>query len=235
MTEANAASSPRRSIVFPLVVGSFVLAQVLLVAVARHDTLSVSVWPNTNPAPDFWGARDIGQTFVSSCPNIGRIDLFFGTHGRAASYRIVLELFETGAPDRILASSAVEASSLRNNLFNEFRFPAVRGTRGKRLSLRLRAPEATAADAMTVWTNAGDVYPDGAMVYNGAPAPGDLIFRVYARRTVLSEIGRITARNPGFLGRPALFVAAVILLEAALIGALAAITGRILERRGGGV
>lgn len=233
MTDAKAASTSRRAVVLSVVIGAFVLMQVMLVAVAKVDTLYMSTWPNTDPSPDFWGSCDIGQTFVSSSPNIGRIDLFFGTHGRAASYRIGFELFEAGAPPTILAVSSIEASSLRNNLFNEFRFPTVRGTRGKKLFVRLLAPDATAADAMALWMNAGDVLPDGTMVYNGVPASGDLIFRVYARRTILSELGRITARNPGILGRPELLVVIILLLEAAFIWALASIVDRILERRDG--
>jgi hypothetical protein len=231
MTNAKAASTSRRAGVFFFVIGAFILMQVILVAVAKHDTLIMNTWPNTNPSPDFWGACDIGQTFVSSSPNIGRIDLFFGTHGRSASYRIGFELFEAGAPPILLAASGIEASALRNNLFNEIRFPTVRGTRGKRLYFRLLAPEATAADAMALWMNTGDILPDGAMIYNGAPASGDIIFRVYARRTILSELGRIVAGNPGLLGRPALFVVVILLLEAAFIWALAAIVDRILERR----
>ena len=103
MTDAKAASTSRRAVVLSVVIGAFVLMQVMLVAVAKVDTLYMSTWPNTDPSPDFWGSCDIGQTFVSSSPNIGRIDLFFGTHGRAASYRIGFELFEAGAPRTLLA------------------------------------------------------------------------------------------------------------------------------------
>jgi hypothetical protein len=235
MTDAKAAPTSRRAVVLFSVIGAFVLMQVILVAVVKRDTLYMNVWPNTHPSPDFWGSCDVGQTFVSSSPNIGRIDLFFATHGRDAPYRIMFELFEDGNPRRILASSSIDGSALRNNLFNEFRFPVVRGIRGKKLFFHILAPSATPANAMALWMNTGDILPEGSMIYNGAPAAGDLIFRVYARRTIASELGRIVAHNPGLLGRPALFVVVALLLEAAFILALAALVDRILERRGGDV
>jgi hypothetical protein len=235
MTDAKTPARETRILVRSVVVGLFVLMQAILVFFVKHDTLDMDIRPNTRPSPDFYGAIDIGQTFVARGANIGRIDLLFGTHGRAVSHRIGFELYETGAAKTLVAESGIDGAALRDNLFGAFRFDVVRGTRGKRYLIRLVAPEATAADAVAVWTNSDDVYRDGTMMYNGAPDPGDLIFRVYSRRTIASEFGRITAKNPGILGSPALFGLVILLLEAAFIWALASIVDRILERGDGDV
>jgi hypothetical protein len=220
-----------RTIARTAVVGAFILMQIVLVALVRYDTLDMDIGPNTQPSPDFHGPIDIGQTFVAAGANIGRIDLLFGTHGRVASYRIGFELYETGSPDRLIASSGIEAAALRNNLYNEFRFPTVRRTRGRSYRLRLTAPSAGPENAVAIWTNAGDILPGGTMLYNGAPSPGDLTFRVYSRRTIVSELSRVVRKNPGVLGSPVLFVVVVLLLEAALIWTLLSIVDRIFERR----
>ncbi len=220
-----------RKIATAAVIGLFIAMQVVLVVFIRYDTLDMDIRPNTQPSPDFYGAIDIGETFVAEGKNIGRIDILFGTHGYSVSYPIRFELYETSPARALVAESGIAAAALRNNLFSTFRFPTVRGTRGKPYLFRLLAPEATAANAMAIWMNPGDIYPAGMMLYNGVLGPGDLIFRVYSRRTVLAEFGRIVRKNPGFLGSPVLFAAVILLLEAALIGALRSIVGRMFEGR----
>jgi hypothetical protein len=229
---AKASSSDARTIALAAVIGVFLLMQVVLVFAVRHDTLDMDVGPNTQPSPDFYGTIDIGQTFVAAGPNIGRIDLLFGTHERVSSYRIGFELYEVGTPNRLVATSKIEAGGLLNNLFNTFRFPTVRGTRGKTYLVRVVAPSAIPANAVALWMNGGDILPGGTMIYNGAPSPGDLAFRVYARRTIVSELSRIVGKNPGFLGSPIFFVLVILLLEAALVWTLYSIVDRIFERRG---
>lgn len=232
MVNAKAPKPAARLIARTAIIGLFVVMQAVLVFFVRYDTLDMDIRPNTLPSPDFYGTIDIGQTFVAEGANIGRIDLLFGTHGYSASYPIGFELFETGPSRTLVASSGIDASALSNNLFNTFRFPTVRRTRGKTYLLRLSAPSATGENAMAVWMNEGDVYPSGMMMYNGVLGPGDLIFRVYSRRTIVSELGRIVRKNPGFLGSPVFFLFVILLLEAALIWTLASIVDRIFERRG---
>lgn len=233
MTEAKTPSRETRIVVRSAVVGLFILMQAVLVFLVRYDTLDMDIRPNTRPSPDFHGTIDIGQTFTAAGANIGRIDILFGTHGRPVPYRVGFELYETGPGRSLVAASTIDGAAVRDNLFAAFRFKPVRGARGKKFLIRLAAPEATEDNALAVWTNDGDAYPDGTMMYNGAPDPGDLVFRVYSRRQIAAELGRILKGNPGFLGSPLLFAAVLLLLEAAFIWALASIVDRILERRVG--
>ena len=230
----NASTAPKidaRTAAKAVIIGLFVLMQVVLVFFVRYDTLDMDIRPNNQPSPDFYGPIDIGETFVATGANIRRIDLLMGTHDYKVSYPVRFELFEIGSSRTLAAASAVDASVLRNNFYNTFRFPTVRRTRGKKFLFRLLAPEATAANAMAVWMNTGDIYPDGMMMYNGALGANDLTFRVYSLRTVASELGRITAKNPGILSSPGLFVLVVLLLEAALIWTLGSLVDRIFTRQ----
>jgi len=230
----NASTAPKtdaRTVAKAVIIGLFVLMQVVLVFLVRYDTLDMDIRPNNHPSPDFYGPIDIGETFVATGANIGRIDLLMGTHDYKVSYPVRFELYEIGASRTLAAASETGASALRNNFYNTFRFPTVRKTRGKKFLFRLLAPEATAANGMAVWMNTEDIYPDGMMMYNGAFGRNDLTFRVYSLRTVASELGRITAKNPGILSSPGLFVLVVLLLEAALIWTLGTLVDRIFNRQ----
>jgi hypothetical protein len=49
--------------------------------------------------------------------------------------------------------------------------------------LYIESPEGTLGDAITVYTNAQDQYPDGRAYRNGQAVSGDLAFTAYSRET----------------------------------------------------
>jgi len=204
-----------------IVVALFIFMQVYLIFIKKHDALDIDTWPNTIPTPDIQGLYDVGQTFIAERDGIARIDVMVGTYGRANTKGLIFELRELrGEAEKVsILARVVKVSpvGLMNNLFNPIRFEPVDDSRGKRYRFTLSSPESTPEDSICLWMNTKDIYRWGHMVYNQAQAKGDLVFRVYSRRTVGSELGRIVKNYPGIFGSKTFLIIVVIAFEIAQV------------------
>jgi len=204
-----------------VVVALFIVMQVWLIFIKKHDALDIDTWPNTQPTPAVAGPYDVGQTFVAERDGIARIDVMVGTYGRTNTKNIIFELSEVvGEKEKLFVLNRTVTFSpagLMNNLFNPIRFAPVEGSRGKRYLFTLRSPESTPEDSICLWMNTLDIYRWGHLFYNNAPAKGDLVFRVYSRRTVGSELGRIVRNYPGIFGSKTFLIIVVIAFEIAQV------------------
>ncbi len=214
----NRSAAPGRTAVRPILVASFVLLQITLLAFPRHDTLDLEAWPNTRLSPRIAGAATVGQSFVSGRNGLSRVDVFLATYAAAPPGDVIFRLFEgdpTGAP---LAEVRVPGSSLRDNLFNPFAFRRISRSRGKHFSFTLSASAAAESQGPSLWMNSADLLPQGTLLVDGRPASGDAVFRTYSRRTILAEWGRIARGTPGFLGHPLLLgLAAAFFISASAL------------------
>jgi hypothetical protein len=202
------------------VIALFVLLQVFLLFVARHDTMDVDSYPNTVPTPNLLGGDLIGQTFKAPSNGLARIDVLLGTHGRLNDKDVRFRLWEL-EPVRVLAVEiGFNASDVRNNLYRTFRFPPRPKSKGRAYLFELDSPASTPSNSIAVWMNASDVYPHGEFVFNGRAAGGDLTFRAYARRTVWEELPRIARHGSGVFRSVFVLAAAIFLFEAAAIALL---------------
>ena len=204
-----------------VVVALFVFMQVYLIFIKKHDALDIDTWPNTIPSPSIQGPYDVGQTFVAERDGIARIDVMVGTYDRTNTKDLIFELRELTADGEqasdLSESVRVSPVGLMNNLFNPIRFEAVKNSRGKHYRFTLRSPESTPENSICLWMNIKDIYRWGHRIYNGAPAKGDLVFRVYSRRTVGSELGRIVKNYPGIFGSKTFLIIVVIAFEIAQV------------------
>jgi len=66
-------------VIRPILLIVFVLAQVFLVAVPRHDTLDLEAWPNTRLSPRIFGERTVGQSFIAGKNGLSRVVVFLAT------------------------------------------------------------------------------------------------------------------------------------------------------------
>lgn len=195
MTARNAEFG--RAVVRPLLLVAFILGQIVLIAVPRHDTLDVEVWPNRNLTPRLGGGRTVAQTFIPRIDNLSRIDVFFGTYGRTLSSDLVFRLYRGGPEGRKLAEVRIPGSEIRDNLFTPIEFPRAADSGGRIFTFTLSMPGEPAAEGPSVWLGAGDVYSRGSLFVDGRPAAGDCVFRTYSRRTILAEWERIARGLPG--------------------------------------
>lgn len=202
------------------VIALFVLLQVFLLFVARHDTMAVDSYPNTVPTPNLCGGDRIGQTFKAPSDGLARIDVLLGTHGRPNDKDVRFRLWEL-EPARVLAAEiGFNASDVRNNLYRTFRFPRRPKSKGRAYLFELDSPGSTPSNSIAVWMNTNDVCKDGEFFFDGLPAGGDLTFRAYARRTVWEELPRIARHGSGVFRSVFVLAAAIFLFEAAAIALL---------------
>lgn len=144
------------------------------------------------------GPENLTQTFVPAGERLSRLTVWSATYGVEPPDAVVrLDLSGAGQERTALVGRA----DLGDNRRITFVFPPVVGAAGKRFSARFSA-EGT--DAVGLYANPHDPYPDGAL----EPPPGDLAFEVgHAGRlsgtlAALERVGREArarlARDPAF-------------------------------------
>jgi len=191
----------------------FLLLQFVLIFLKKHDTLDLDIYPNTVPTQLIHRAQTVGQTFVAVSDNVCRVDIMMGTLGRRNDRDLIFRLRELGGTATAVRTTTVNASGLLNNLYNAFVFEPVRKSKDKTFSLILSSPGSRPENSVCAWMNAKNIYRKGSALINGAPVRGDLVFRVYAKRPIFTELERIIKNNPGILGKRWFFILCLCLFE----------------------
>ena len=194
---------------------TFALLLVYFLAVARHDTLILDVSPNDTPSPRIFGLRTVGQTISVKTNGLARVDFMVGTYQQAIQADLFFELWEVGPAKKRVVSKSFSGSVLKDNLYATAVFPPIRRSKGKSFKFVVSSLSSAPENAISLWMNARDIYRDGESLFNDAPAGGDLVFKAYAKRTIIAELGRIATRYPGVLGHP--FLPAMALLLFAVV------------------
>jgi hypothetical protein len=189
----------------------FIVLQIYLMFINKHHTLDLEVYPNTNPSPAVWHENSVGQTFVSQRDNISRIEVMLGTFGRENNKDIVFSLWALTPEKELLAEERFNAAIVADNLFHAITFRPVPVTKNMEYYFQLMSPQSTPDNSICVWTNREDIYDQGAFIYNNQEAKGDLVFRVYSKRPVFKELGRITRNYSGIFASRAFLTAAVLI------------------------
>lgn len=195
----------------------FVLFQGYLIFLKRHDCLDIDVTPNTNPSFNIYGEGMLGQTFVAPKNGVGRIDLMLGTHGRENDRDVVFELRETQPDNKLITRTIFNASSVKNNLYRSFVFKRIKNSQRRTYYFLFLSPESTLENSICIWMNKRNIYKKGDFLFNHHPQRGDLIFRVYSRRPVFTELRRIVRNYSGIFGNVTFLLLAIVFFEAAQI------------------
>jgi len=203
-----------------LILGFFLLMQFWLIFLKTHDTMDINVSPGTNPTLNFWGTTRMAQSFVSRLNGLSRIDVSLATHGRPNTKDVIFELRQA-TEAKAFVRLVFNAATVRNNAFRTFTFPKQHRSAGKKFIFSLTSPDSTEPDSICIWMSQLNIYEDGNYLINGRPQTGDLNFRVYSRRAIVSELRRIVRNYPGIFHSPALLVAAMLLFTLAEILVLA--------------
>jgi hypothetical protein len=191
----------------------FLLMQLFLIFVKRHDTLDLDITPNTQPSPNIFSDGQVGQTFIARRNGLARIDIMLGTHGRTNDKDIVFKLQELTPEKKLSFTTSFNAANVKNNLYFPFRFRSIRHSRDKEYYFTLQSPESIPDNSICVWTNTKDIYRDGQYLFNDLTAEGDVIFRVYSKRPVFTELRRIVKNYPGIFGQVWLLFLAILFFE----------------------
>lgn len=213
-------------------VGAFILLQLFLVFIKRHDTMDLEIYPNTKPSLDFSADRAIGQTFKAGLDRLNRIDVMLGTHRKTLGGEIVFRLREwpfPADPAADVRTVRIAGAGIKDNLYQTFSFPPVPNSRGRSYAFEISASNPAPDAPGCVWINETDIYPAGDLLIGGKVNGGDCTFRTYASRTIAASVGRIVAKRPGPLGSPVFFWIVVLAFEAALAALLWRLPGMFLD------
>jgi hypothetical protein len=151
----------------------------------------------------------VGQTFVASFDGLHQIDVRLGSGDRAGAQALTLHL--RAAPD---ASEAIRSATLSvappaSDGWASFEFEPVPDSGGQSLYFSLESPAASSGTRPTVDRALGDRYRDGSYFLNGAPAEGDLTFRIHSRPSLvawfLGLVRLLAQAKPSFLADPACY------------------------------
>ncbi|MDH7513936.1 MAG: hypothetical protein QHH14_13395 [Clostridiales bacterium] len=193
----------------------FILLQIYLIFLKKHDTLDLDVYPNTTPTQLIYGRLTVGQTFFARSDNLCRVDIMMGTLDRQNDRDLVFELWEFGQTNEILRSTTVNTSRLLNNLYNSFTFKPVRKSKNREFAFILSSPTSWPENSVCAWMNHRNIYKRGSVLLNDAAGRGDLVFRVYSKRPISTELHRIVRNYPGIFGKTWFLILSILLFEGA--------------------
>jgi len=189
----------------------FIILQLYLIFINKHQTLDLQVYPNTNPSPAVRDENTVGQTFVAKRDNISRIEVMLGTYDRENNKDITFSLWALTPEKELLAEESFNAAFVADNLFHAIDFHPVYVTKNMEYYFQLTSPQSTSDNSICVWMNREDIYDQGTFIHNNREAKGDLVFRVYSKRPIFKELGRITRNYSGIFASQVFLSAAVLL------------------------
>jgi hypothetical protein len=191
----------------------FILMQIFLLFIKKHDTLDLDITPNTQPSPNIYGNGRMGQTFIARRNGLARIDVMLGTHKRQNDKDVLFSIVERKPEKKEVFTTRFNAASVEDNLYHRFEFPPVKTSDGREYYFFFQSPLSTPENSICVWTNTKNIYSDGQYLFNDLPAGGDLVFRVYSKRPVFTELRRIVKNYPGIFGQTWLLILAILFFE----------------------
>ncbi len=148
----------------------------------------------------------VGQTFVAEYAGLSRIEVMLATYARPNTGPLTFHLRSSPDAEEDLTTLAFDAAGVVDNRCYVFEFPPIRNSAGRSYYFCLEAPQAAPGNAITVWGNTEDVYPDGEAILQGVAGNGvrDLTFRLgynpplWQRVSILTQ--RLTANKPSVWG-----------------------------------
>ncbi len=191
----------------------FLLFQAYFILIRKHDCLDLDIFPNTVVTPALFGGNVVGQSFIAQRDGIARIDVIFTTYQRKNDRDIIFRLFEHAPRRRLLVEKVINAATIPDNVYFSICFPAQKNVRHKKLSFEFLSQSSTLDNCVALWMNAENIYSQGSYHFKRNPEKGDLIFRVYSRHPIVTELGRIVHAHQGFFGSRIALSALIVLLE----------------------
>lgn len=119
---------------------------------------------------------EFGQSFISSCPNLSRIDLLLGTGGGSNKEPVTFRVKDVRT-NTAITELTVPAGQIVNNQWQSIFLGPLSSSQGQEFKITLLAPDTQPSNAITVWRSNSDIYPSGKAYINNQPIEGDMIFR----------------------------------------------------------
>ena len=195
------------------VLALFILLQLYLIFLKSHYALDLDITPNTQPSPNLFAEEKIGQTFLAKRNGLTRIDVMLGTHKRTNNKNITFTLRERIPERKVIFQTTFNAASVIDNLYHPIFFKPIHNSRNKEYYFVLHSPESTFDNSLSVWTNTRNLYREGQLMIKHQPMLGDMVFRVYSKRPIFTELSRIIRNYSGIFSKTWALILAILFFE----------------------
>lgn len=198
---------------FALLLVSLLLSSCTLDNTAAQQDKATGLWG------ELVGGETFGQSFMSTRDNLYRIDLGTATYARPNTAPVIFHLRASPLSDGDIVTLTLPASEIQNDRPTTIEFKPLKDSAGKTFYLSIESPEATPGNAITVYANSYDQYPDGTAYRSGQPVGEDLAFTAYSQEkyTPASVWGVLTRRVRQDIGFSVCYGAVLLAVLAFLI------------------
>jgi hypothetical protein len=195
------------------------LLALLGLAVLERQDLSQTSQPLFGETIEFHGSLKVGQSFVASQPGLCRIALLVAKRGRTNHSPVVFHLKKGAEATADLSTVTINASHLedvttmvrRPYVYQSLSFSPIPDSAGKTFHFWVESSQSPADDPLLIRYQTGDVYPEGVMSIDGQAVSGDLAFKAYYAKGLLSNatllLERLVEHRPFPWGSKAFYVA----------------------------
>lgn len=123
--------------------------------------------------------ESVGQTFRAKGAGLYRVDVMLATYARINHGQIVMRLRASPTNPSIIAEQTFDVSVLADNSYASLFFSPLDDSAGKTYYVEVEAINGMPGNAVTAWSESGDLYADGQLWQNNVPQHGDLRFRTF--------------------------------------------------------
>ena len=197
-----------------IVIFIFIFMNIYLIFIKKHECLDTEVFPNTDSSPNIYKGNTVGQTFIAEEDNLSCIEIMLGIYAKRNNKDVIFLLRDLNSNGEVLVQKEFNASEVRGDLFNSIQFRPIRESKGNKYYFELRSPLSTPQNSICAWMNKENIYPAGEYFFRGSKKEGDLVFRAYSKRPVITELDRIVRNYPGIFGKRWFLVVAIVFFEA---------------------
>ena len=136
-------------------------------------------------SPGIFGGMTIGQSFVSPCNNLYRIDVKIRTKQPEVSQQVIFHLQESGIDGPEIYTQPLDTYNVRRANYTSFTFPEIPDSANKAYTFYFDTAQMPSDLLGLVVLLEPDIPVDsvasGSALFNGQPMPADLTFFAYCR------------------------------------------------------
>lgn len=179
--------------IFPKLKKIFIFSFALLLASCSIGGIDVEQESASGLAGELLDGRSFGQTFKLHSDGLYRLDLYTATYARENTQSVVLRICSSPACKKGTDEKTrieLPATQISNSGPTVITFPPITGIVNQTLYLSIESPGSIPGNAITIYRDEKDIYPDGSMYIDGQPTKGDIAFIAYTKEAfTLSGMG----------------------------------------------
>ncbi|AIQ43948.1 hypothetical protein [Paenibacillus sp. FSL R5-0912] len=151
-----------------------------------RDSIEQSVADKT--VNELTQGNEVGQSFIYHQNNLSGVSIKLATFMRVNEGKLKIGIRRINDKNDIYQTS-VEANSVRDNEFFDFRFPPIKFSKEQEYYVYIESLDSGKGESIAAYKSSMDSYKEGSLFINGSRQDGDLTFKVFYNRTIFNYIG----------------------------------------------